>query len=456
MDVEYGYIDLQYRNMMPWNSERNGKASAGGTSKLVISDSGSNAGEIWVFDFNRQTGSATINAQMSKLPTTAFPSGFSWKGVGATSDFSPSGKYVYFLGAGSADYNGKIYRWDWANGIVELIPGQTKNSGYVQTAPNGRMYVNNGAPNYLPQFGEIMNPDAADVANVGYVEGKYVFPISSTSMDGLATETLATYVYDMGHAPASYETTALIDGNSGIDYAKHMYDYQVKLGTKSGYFLGNTRSTSLTDENDDGVIFSKNSDNENELVAGKPTSFQVNVSAPGYLSVWLDGDQSGTWESGEIIVDRQLITTTGSNQTISLTIPYDNASVSSGTTWLRARYSTYQDDVANPVGWARDGEVEDYLVRIVRPDVTVTKTPAMGQYTPGSTETYTLEIDNPNSIAATDITVSDLISGIVAQIYLLAPLSPGLLQELMPIRLIYQQLLLWQPTIKLLIPSLGL
>lgn len=44
------------------------------------------------------------------------------------------------------------------------------------------------------------------------MENRYTLPVSTTSMDGLAGETIATYVYDYGHAPISFETTTLANG----------------------------------------------------------------------------------------------------------------------------------------------------------------------------------------------------------------------------------------------------
>ena len=181
-------LGIEFRNMMPWNSETNGIAQPGGTSKLVISDYVSNGGQVWVYDFNRTTGTATQRAKLTDIGT--YPSGFV-RILGASSDFSPSGKYVYFT-SGSAAYYGRLYRWDYDNKILELVPNQTRNSGYVQTARNGKMYVNHGYPDYQPQMGEIIFPDAANIADVGYVENRYTLPVSTTSMDGLAGETIAT------------------------------------------------------------------------------------------------------------------------------------------------------------------------------------------------------------------------------------------------------------------------
>ena len=409
-----------FRNMMPWNSEMASGAGAGspitgsvtGTSKLVIADYGSS--NIYVYNFNRGTGSATLLNRLSEATTV--PSGFTGY-VGGSSDFSPSGQYVYFT-KGALAYYGPIYRWDYAAGVVELVPGQSptsRGSGYVQTAPNGRMYVNRGYPDYLPGFGEIANPDSALISGVGYVQDKYTFPISSTSMDGLATETIGVYVYDSGDAPASYETAVLTQGNTGITYAKHMYDYEVKLGTTNGYLLGNTRNTTNTSPYDDGVTFLKDANDQNFLKVGKPTSFTVNVSKPGYVSVWLDLDQDGTWQSAnDKIVSSQLITTTGTNQQINITIPYDYVSTTSGSTWFRARYSTYQADVVNSAGWARDGEVEDYAVLIEKEDVTLTKVSPTGEYTPEQTVFYNVSIENNGEIPATGMSIQDLLSSVQA------------------------------------------
>ncbi|MBU2867516.1 DUF11 domain-containing protein [Pacificibacter marinus] len=97
----------------------------------------------------------------------------------------------------------------------------------------------------------------------------------------------------------------------------------------------------------------------------------VPVLTPGItnLQVWIDWDQSGTFETTEQIAVDYRDGGTGDtdgvfNNQISLDIPVPNTIVS-GFTFARVRWSTSSAVAANPFdGLNFDGEVEDYQVRL--------------------------------------------------------------------------------------------
>ncbi|ANU36799.1 GEVED domain-containing protein [Vibrio scophthalmi] len=101
----------------------------------------------------------------------------------------------------------------------------------------------------------------------------------------------------------------------------------------------------------------------------------VNASKAGYISVWLDKNQDGSWQGferntrpvSEMLLDRYPVNA-GENVINGLYLsPYDVH----GESWLRIRYSTDQNAVAQPTGVALDGEVEDYRVWIAAPSLEV-------------------------------------------------------------------------------------
>jgi hypothetical protein len=108
------------------------------------------------------------------------------------------------------------------------------------------------------------------------------------------------------------------------------------------------------DGNDDenGVVFNT------PLVPGKPAQVTVTASGPGLLQGWIDFDANWSWaDPGEqIFTDQSLVA--GPN-VLNFNVP---ATAAIGRTFARFRFSTVGG--LPFYGPARDGEVEDYMVRI--------------------------------------------------------------------------------------------
>jgi hypothetical protein len=112
-----------------------------------------------------------------------------------------------------------------------------------------------------------------------------------------------------------------------------------------------------TPDDEDGVRF------ENIFFPGSSSDISVTINtgtnAPARLNAWFDFNRNGVFtDSGEqmIVADRK-----GSGTyTYTIQVPADAVP---GLTYARFRYS-YQGNIG-PTGPARDGEVEDYLVRIL-------------------------------------------------------------------------------------------
>ena len=86
---------------------------------------------------------------------------------------------------------------------------------------------------------------------------------------------------------------------------------------------------------------------------GSTVTANVTASASGFLNVWTDANQNGSFQdAGEHVVTNQAITA-GSNA-VNFSAPSND-----GTYNVRFRYTSYNPGAMLPVGEATDGEVED-------------------------------------------------------------------------------------------------
>lgn len=106
-------------------------------------------------------------------------------------------------------------------------------------------------------------------------------------------------------------------------------------------------------DDEDGVQFMS------PLIPGVQAQFNVTVSVPGFLDVWLDVDNSSTWTAPDHIWSGDVVA--GLNP-ILVVLP---TGINAGQNYMRFRYNTIGP---LPVtGGAANGEVEDYLVYIKDP-----------------------------------------------------------------------------------------
>ncbi|VGO11802.1 hypothetical protein PDESU_00349 [Pontiella desulfatans] len=107
---------------------------------------------------------------------------------------------------------------------------------------------------------------------------------------------------------------------------------------------------------EDGVVFTS------AIVPGLNATLQVtmNGAAAAMLDAWMDLDGSGTWTAGDQIFSSHVLNP-GAN---SLSFPVPNTAVP-GTSYARFRLSTTGG--LSPIGYAPDGEVEDYQFIIEDP-----------------------------------------------------------------------------------------
>ncbi|HZP10957.1 MAG TPA: GEVED domain-containing protein [Nevskiaceae bacterium] len=158
--------------------------------------------------------------------------------------------------------------------------------------------------------------------------------------------------FDFGDAPAPYPTLRADDG------AHHIF-------TGSGPILGSAiddetdgqpNAAANGDQGDDGVTILIHAD------GGSPGIAQVVVSgAPGKLDGWIDFNQDGDWnDAGEKIFNSVPVNVGTQNLTFSVPAPTPTLS---GPIYARFRISTAGG--LGPTGFARDGEVEDYVLNAI-------------------------------------------------------------------------------------------
>ncbi|MBN2281656.1 MAG: hypothetical protein JXQ65_13830 [Candidatus Marinimicrobia bacterium] len=151
--------------------------------------------------------------------------------------------------------------------------------------------------------------------------------------------------------PQSYPTTLKSDG------ARHLVNSKVYLGTKIDKELDGqpTISSNGDDNNDiddeDGVTF-------DPLYVGESVNITVKASTKGILNAWIDYNQDGDWSDRKEHIFNSVSLNSGDN-TLTFNIPPEAAL---GQTYSRFRfgYEKYDDYL----GYAGDGEVEDYYIKI--------------------------------------------------------------------------------------------
>ena len=160
----------------------------------------------------------------------------------------------------------------------------------------------------------------------------------------------------LGNITSGYRTLL------GQDGARHLVD--------PGVFLGATIDADPNgqpDVNATGDDFDFDGFDEDGVAplttfdVGMSTTLDITASVPGEVAVWADWNQNGLFENS---TERYAMPVVAGLNSLSIPVP---ATALAGNTYVRVRYSTDPAAVADPFGFAPDGEVEDYLVN-VHPD----------------------------------------------------------------------------------------
>lgn len=153
-----------------------------------------------------------------------------------------------------------------------------------------------------------------------------------------------------------------------------------------------------SDDDEDGVVF------DSPIVAGSAASLSVTASAPALLSAWVDWAGDGSWsEPGDqVVIDLALAP--GVNP-VSIAVP--SWAVPGTETFARFRLDSAGG--LGPVGFAPDGEVEDYpLVVSGSADIAVTIGDGVAEAVPGESVAYMIEVANNGPTPAQGVAVSSV------------------------------------------------
>jgi len=209
---------------------------------------------------------------------------------------------------------------------------------------------------------------------------------------------------DYGDAPdpvttarGRYPTLDVFDG------ARHVASAgPLRLGTTvTNDIDGNPSPAADADVGDDGVTFRFQNLNSPLFNRNVDTQVTVTLSAPGFVDAWIDFNSDGDWEDpGEqVILNSEF--TTNLTRTFQIRVPSTSPIPPQGINSF-ARFRTSSAGNHLPTGLALDGEVEDYLVRIL-PGIPPT----------GVTNVYTMDEDqqlvttDPDGLSSPGFVIDD-------------------------------------------------
>lgn len=157
--------------------------------------------------------------------------------------------------------------------------------------------------------------------------------------------------YDFGDADASYGTTF---GNGAAIHRISANSLGALIDNEpDGQASPNADGDDLDGSDDEGgVTFGR-------IVSGTSAPMNVTTTGPGEVAVWIDFDQSGTFDNA---TERASFTVAAAG-THTLPVPIA-ASALPGNTTARFRFASNAAEIADPSGLATDGEVEDYSLVI--------------------------------------------------------------------------------------------
>jgi uncharacterized repeat protein (TIGR01451 family) len=135
------------------------------------------------------------------------------------------------------------------------------------------------------------------------------------------------------------------------------------------------------------------------FVAGNLTDVEVtvlnNTGSPATLVAWIDFDGNGTFEATEgVIVSNIPSQATAQAVILTFDVPIDADVLTAGVTYARFRLTLDPLTTGDPTGTVNSGEVEDYLVQIAPPGLSITKTDGKNSIVVGQSTTYTITVTN--------------------------------------------------------------
>ncbi|MDG1894856.1 MAG: GEVED domain-containing protein [Fuerstiella sp.] len=163
--------------------------------------------------------------------------------------------------------------------------------------------------------------------------------------------------YDFGDAPdPGYPTLNASDG------ARHVIGAGPFLGAGVDADADGQPNAAASGDTDDGVAMTSG------FVQGTLATFDVTASGSGFLNVWFDSNNNGSFDDGgELVLTNQPLVTGSNSLNFSV-----SAAATPGTTYLRFRFTSQTVASPSPRGVLPDGEVEDYNIQTQLPAPTIT------------------------------------------------------------------------------------
>lgn len=304
---------------------------------------------------------------------------------------------------------------------------------------------------YVLGDAEDASPGESIVATTSGTAWQSVESYGSISATSGSTSTTITDPANAGGGTAVLETTAsslslgvTLNGGGGTAAAFGIltpYDYSDAPLTGTSYGAANHRTiaglrmgSAFTTESTafDSATASADSDDAvtlPNLFRGVATSINVPVTGPGKLSAWIDYNDDGDFgDAGEQIASSVSDGGSGDadgavNGTIQLAL---TPPVGAATTPTIARFRYSSNSGASSSGLAGYGEVEDYLLTVIYPSLSVSKSstvlsdPSNGgtnpKAIPGATVRYCVLVTNTGNASASSVALSDSLPGNVSYV----------------------------------------
>jgi len=262
---------------------------------------------------------------------------------------NPNDGFAYTI-----DSRGDLIKIDLTDGSDQVLAktGVRGGFGAAYFDPDGNLYLSRNSDGVVFRVAI----DAGNYEPVHFANGP-----SSSINDGsrcaLAPVTgESNTLVDFGDAPDSYGT--YLDSNG----ARHGLESATLFFGKSVDGEAEASASPLTDDltgdvdDEDGVQFATAVTENSQSVA------LIESSGSGYVSAWVDLDQSGTFDDHEQILFDEPVS--AGKQAVYADIP---EGVIPGDSWARFRLSSVTG--LQPTGGAPDGEVEDFPVNVKESDV---------------------------------------------------------------------------------------
>lgn len=275
---------------------------------------------------------------------------------------------------------------------------------------NGLTFVNDDLACSTPQKA---GANGSGPMAVAFAEGATSLNIR---MKGAAKSAVALGVMlysDFGDAPQSYgDAGAFYEpvwqggtvGGAGSSTPVSANAFQLADIAPPSLRLGNTITSEPSplysnnadaDQGDDGVVPPSSFD---ATPGENYTLGNIKCSGTGFISGWIDWNGNGEFDAGE--KSDTVACPVGSDAELSWTVPAD---AKTGASFMRLRIAADASEIASPTGMSMTGEVEDYAIDVLLPELDIEKSStATEDSRVGDTVTYTVTATNVGQSDFTD------------------------------------------------------